>query len=222
MADQVKYPGRLIAVDGSRGKDTAAAADAIVDQLRKSEVDCAISRWDASGLFGELASAAEGDRNISMRTLALVYAADLAFRLRWEIRPVLEAGGVVVASPYLETAVAFGSSCGLSEDWTRQLMRFAPAPDVRGRAEERKVERPWQRRTDRGYPEYCAVMLDASAPRKIAKRARHEMMRMLDHGRGRKVFVLTDEGVEAIAKAITGSRKDAPRRSASRPRTGHK
>ena len=43
-----------------------------------------------------------------MRTLALVYAADLAFRLRWEIRPVLDAGGVVVASPYVETAVAFG------------------------------------------------------------------------------------------------------------------
>ena len=107
MADQVKYPGRLIAVDGSRGKDTAAAADAIVKRLREAGVECAISRWDASGLFGELAAAARGDRNISMRTLALVYAADLAFRLRWEIRPILEAGGVVVAAPYIETADRF-------------------------------------------------------------------------------------------------------------------
>jgi thymidylate kinase len=219
MADQVKYPGRLIAVDGSRGKDTAAAAAAVVEQLRRSGVECAISRWDASGLFGELASAARGDRNISMRTLALVYAADLAFRLRWEIRPVLEAGGVVVASPYIETVVAFGSSCGLSEDWTRQLMRFAPAPDVRGRAEERKVERPWKRRTDRGFAEYCAVMLDASTSTKVAKRARHEMMRMLEQARGRKVVTLTDKGIEVVAKSITGSRKDAPRRSASRPRS---
>ena len=222
MADQVKYPGRLIAVDGSRGKDTTAAADAIVAELRKAGVQCAISRWDASGLFGELASAARGDRNISMRTLALVYAADLAFRLRWEIRPVLEAGGVVVASPYIETAVAFGSSCGLSEDWSRQLMRFAPAADVRGRVDERKVDRPWKRRTDRGYPEYCAMMLDASAPRKVAKRARHEMMRMLAQARGRKVLTLSDKGVEAIAEVATGSRQDGPRRSASRPRIGHK
>lgn len=222
MADQIKYPGRLIAVDGSRGKDTADAADAIVDALRRDGIECAISRWDASGLFGVLAAAARHDRNISMRTLALIYAADLAFRLRWEIRPVLEAGGVVVASPYIETAVAFGSSCGLSEDWTRQLMEFAPAADVRGRAEERKVDRPWRRRTDRGYPEFCAVMLDASAPRKVAKRARHEMMRMLDQARGRKVVTLTGKGVEAIAKAVTGSRKDAPRRSSSRPRIGHK
>ena len=206
MADQVVYPGRLIAVDGSRGKDTAAAADAIVDALRKNGVECAISRWDASGLFGELASTGRGDRNISMRTLALVYAADLAFRLRWEIRPVLESGGVVVAAPYTETAIAFGASCGLSEEWTTTLMRFAPAADLRGRAEERRVDSAWKRRTDRGFAEYCAAMLDASAPRKVSKRARREMMRLLDQARGRKIVTLTHKGVEAIAKAVTLNR----------------
>ncbi len=222
MADQVKYPGRLIAVDGSRGKDTAAAAEALVERMRGSGVECAISRWDASGLFGELAATARGDRNISMRTLALVYASDLAFRLRWEIRPVLEAGGVVVAAPYIETPIAFGAGCGLSEEWTRQLLRFAPQADVRGRADERKLDRPWKRRTDRGFPEYCAMMLDASAPRKLSKRARHEMMRMLERARGRKIFTLSDKGVDAIAKAITDNRPGALRRSASRPRNARK
>src|SRR5215207_9098196 len=163
MADQVTYPGRLIAVDSSRGKDTDTAADAIVERLRELGVECAISRWDASGLFGELAATARGDRNISMRTLALVYASDLAFRLRWEIRPVLEAGGVVVAAPYIETAIAFGAGCGLSEQWTRQLLRLAPPADVRVGIDERKVNQPWKRRADRGFPEYCAMMLDASA-----------------------------------------------------------
>ena len=222
MADQVKYPGRLIAVDGSRGKDTAAAADAIVERMRDSGVECAISRWDASGLFGELAATARGDRNISVRTLALVYASDLAFRLRWEIRPILEAGGVVVAAPYIETPIAFGAGCGLSEEWTRQLLRFAPPADVRGRADERKLGRPWKRRTDRGFPEYCAMMLDASGPRKLSKGARHEMMRMLDQARGRKIFTLSHEGVDAIAAAIIDNRAGAPRRSASRPRNGRK
>jgi hypothetical protein len=222
MADQVQYPGRLIAVDGSRGKDTSAAAISILDALREHGVECAISRWDASGLFGELASSARGDRNISMRTLALVYAADLAFRLRWEIRPVLEAGGVVVAAPYVDTPVAFGASCGLSEEWTRQLMRFAPAADLRGRAEERKADKAWKRRTDRGFAEYCAAMLDAPAQKDVAKRARHEMIRMLDQGRGRKIFTLTSKGLESIAKAITGSRPDGRRRSPSRPRSGRK
>ena len=222
MADRVKYPGRLIAVDGSRGKDTAADADAIVERLREAGIECAISRWDASGLFGELAATARGDRQISMRTLALVYASDLAFRLRWEIRPVLEAGGVVVAAPYVETPIALGAGCGLSEEWTRQLLSFAPAADVRGRADERKVDRPWKRRTDRGFPEYCATMLDASAPRKLSKGARHEMMRMLDQARGRRIITLSAKGLDAVVKTVTDNRQAAPRRSASRPRSARK
>ena len=41
------------------------------------------------------------------RTLLLLYAADLAFRLRWEIRPALAEGHTVIAAPYLDTAFAF-------------------------------------------------------------------------------------------------------------------
>jgi hypothetical protein len=222
MADKVQYPGRLIAIDGSRGKDANAAADALVAALKKAGVECAVSRWDASGLFGELAGAGRGDRNISTRTLSLVYAADLAFRLRWEIRPVLEAGGIVIAAPYLETAIAFGTACGLDEGWLRQLMRFAPAADLRGRAKERKTDRPWKRGTDRGYPEYGAMMLDASSPRKVSKAARHDMLRLLDQARGRRIFDLTKKGVAVLAKAVTDSRQDGARRSSSRPRSGHK
>ena len=61
MADQIKHPGRLISIDGSRGKDVHAAAATDVDRaaLKRDGVECAISRWDASGLFGELAAAAQ-------------------------------------------------------------------------------------------------------------------------------------------------------------------
>ena len=222
MADQGKYPGRLIAVDGSRGKDTTAAAKAVVAALRKAGMECAISRWDASGLFGELAAAARDDRDISPRTLMLVYAADLAFRLRWEIRPILEAGGLVIAAPYVETAVAFGASRGLSDAWIRELLRFAPAPDVRARSEERKPGQQWKRRADRGFPEYCAVALAASTPRKLSKQGRGRMIGLLDQAKARNIVRLDDAGVAAVVKAVTGSRTAAPRRSASRPRSARK
>ncbi len=221
MADQGKHPGRLIAVDGSRGKDVAVAAGDIVSALKRDGIDCAVSRWDASGLFTDLAAGARIDRNVSIRTLSLVYAADLAFRLRWEIRPVLEAGGIVIAAPYVDTAVAFGATCGLDPDWLRLLMRFAPAPDVRGLAQERKIHQPWKRRADRGYGEYGALMLDATKL-KLSKAARHRMMEMLDHARGKKVFHLSNKGIGLLQKALTDSRKDASRRSASRPRNGRK
>ena len=224
MADQlkVKYPGRLIAVDGSRGKDVTLAANDIAAKLKHHGVECAISRWDASGLFTDLAAGIKNERNVSIRTLSLVYAADLAFRLRWEIRPVLEAGGVVIAAPYIDTAVTFGAICGLEEEWLRLLMRFAPAADYRGLVDERKIDRPWKRRTDRGYPEYGALMLETAAPKRVAKPGRRRMMAMLERARGRKVFHLTNKSIGALAKAVTDSRKDASRRSASKPRTGRK
>jgi hypothetical protein len=222
MADKIKYPGRLIAVDGSRGKDVTRAASELAAALKHDGIECAVSRWDASGLFTDLAAGAKDDRHISIRTLSLVYAADLAFRLRWEIRPVLEAGGVVIAAPYVETGIAFGTICGLDEEWLRRLMRLAPDAHYRGLAEERKIDRPWQRRTDRGYAEYGALMLEAAAPKRLSKRARRRMMALLDRARGRKVFHLTNKGTAALSKSLTGSLTDGSRRSASRPRTGHK
>lgn len=227
MADTSEYRGRLIAIDGSRGKDTSAAAAAVIEALKAKKVDCALSRFDASGLFGELAGAARGDRQISARTLTLVYAADLAFRLRWEIRPVLEAGGVVIASPYVETVVAFGAACGLREEWIRELLRFAPQPDLRARAQERKLKKGWKPRLDRGYAEYAA----AAAPKLASKSARREAIAILDQpirrgvgggGRGRKVHRLTDKGVDALARAVTDSRRAAANRSASKPRSARK
>jgi len=214
MAPKITSPGRLITIDGSRGKDVNAAAAAVAAGVRKAGIDCAISRWDASGLFGELSVAARGDRNLSARTLSLVYAADLAFRLRWEIRPVLEAGGIIVAAAYVETAVTFGVSCGLKEDWLRQLLRFAPDGELLGRTNERKSGRPWKRRADRGYPEYASLLLDASASGTTSKRTRQDMIRMLDGMRGPRAFKLTKKGVAAMVKAATGTRPDEPRRSA--------
>ena len=222
MADQVTYPGSLIAVDGSRAKDVNAAASAIASALKKKGVECAISRWDASGLFTELAAGAHNDRNVSVRSLSLVYAADLAFRLRWEIRPVLDAGGVIIAAPYIETAVAFGASCGLDEQWIRQLLRFAPAPAIHGRTEERKTRRPWKRRTDRGYCEFAAVMLDVSAPKRASHAARRVMMSKLDHPRGHKAVELDDKAIARVAKKITGRKPAAANQPSSRPRNGRK
>lgn len=220
MADKNEYRGRLIAIDGSRGKDTNAAAAAVIEALKAKRVECALSRFDASGLFGELAAAARGDRQISERTLTLVYAADLAFRLRWEIRPVLEAGGVVIASPYVETAVAFGTACGLREDWIRELLRFAPKPNLRARAEERKINKGWKPRLDRGYAEYSTAMLEASKPR-LAKSVRREAVALLNRPRGRKVYRLSEKGVDALVKALTGSLRAASSGSASKPRSAH-
>ena len=127
---------RLIAVDGIDAAALVAAAKKLLGAPGRG----GISHWDASGVFQELAVADEAAGAPSPRTLLLLYAADLAFRLRWEIRPALAEGYTVVAAPYVETAVAFGRAAGIPAGWLANLFRFAPRP-----AERRFVHRSGRR-----------------------------------------------------------------------------
>ena len=112
----------LIAVDGVDAAAVLAEARAALG----SPLRGGISKWDASGVFQELAVAEDAAGAPSARTLLLLYAADLAFRLRWQIRPALAEGRTVVAAPYVDTAMAFGRAAGLKPAWLANLFRFAP------------------------------------------------------------------------------------------------
>ena len=120
----------LIAVEGVAGPAIAAAARAALTSIDRATRG-GVSHWDASGLFEELAVADQSAGHPSVRTLLLLYAADLAFRLRWEIRPALAEGRSVVAAPYVETAIAFGRAAGLGPAWLSNLFVFAPRPTSR-------------------------------------------------------------------------------------------
>jgi thymidylate kinase len=122
--------GILVAIDGVSGTALRSAAQA----LKASGHAAGVSEWDASGIFGELAAADEEVRPPSVRVLLLLYAADLAFRLRWEIRPALAQGRTVIAAPYVDTAVAFGRAAGLPREWLSDLFGFAPAAPESRRA----------------------------------------------------------------------------------------
>jgi hypothetical protein len=119
--------GRLISVDGVSGTAVAAAARVTLAAVPRPQRG-GVSIWDASGLFQDLTVAGADAGIPSVRTLLLLYAADLAFRLRWEIRPLLEAGRVVVAAPYIDSAIALGRAAGLRSGWLTNLFLFAPRP----------------------------------------------------------------------------------------------
>ena len=117
----------LIAVDGVDPVALLADARAALGGPARG----GISKWDASGVFQELAVAGAEAGAPSARTLLMLYAADLAFRLRWQIRPALAEGRTVVAAPYVATALAFGRAAGLESSWLMNLFRFAPRPHTR-------------------------------------------------------------------------------------------
>lgn len=162
MARQSASSGRLIVVEGARGRDLRDETAALWERLTARKVRGGISAWDASGIFSELRVEKRRDLALSPRTLALLYAADLQFRLRWQIRPALDQGLVVIAAPYVQTAVACGVATGLSRSWLAKLFAFAPQPDACYRIKEREKASGRKGKPLDGYVEFCTAMLDDS------------------------------------------------------------
>ena len=165
MARQCAGKGRLIAVEGTRGHDLRDAAAELWHRFEARAVHGGVSAWDASGIFSDLHVGKRKHLSLSPRTLVLLYAADLVFRLRWQIRPALDQGQVIIAAPYVDTAVAFGVAGGLPRSWLTKLFAFAPPPDVCYRVKERgKASRPKGKPLD-GHVEFCtAILADRGAP----------------------------------------------------------
>jgi hypothetical protein len=124
MKKRVQATGTLIAVDGVNGRAVMRTAAKVAAEKPRDRPG--ISSWDASGIFGDLDAAGAEVERPSARTLMLLYAADLAFRIRWEIRPALAEGRSVIAAPYVDTAFALGRAMGLNEAWLRSVFEFAP------------------------------------------------------------------------------------------------
>lgn len=156
--------GRLIALEAASGPDLAEAGRRLARHLAKPRQEAGVSAFDASGIFFELR---KGDKQIpqpSPRTLLLLYAADLVFRLRWEIEPALEEGYLVVAAPYVESAIAFGKAAGLPRRWLVDLFRFAPRPSACYRLKEKRDIGNWKFKRSAGYLEFCCKTLLRSSP----------------------------------------------------------
>jgi hypothetical protein len=114
---------RLISIDGINAHALTDAARSVAAANRRHHAG--ISSWGASGIFDEL-MVDSGAGTPSARTLLLLYAADLAFRLRWEIGPAIDEGRLVIAAPYVATPMALGQAAGLELEWLTDLFQFAP------------------------------------------------------------------------------------------------
>ena len=122
MALSLPSSGRLVSLDVIEGRDALPASKKL---LKSQTTEGGISTWDASSIFFEMQGLEVGEKP-SARTLVLLFAADVFFRLRWEILPALEEGKCVIAVPYVETGFALGAVAGLPRKWLTEVFRFAP------------------------------------------------------------------------------------------------
>jgi thymidylate kinase len=194
--------GRLIAIDGAHGPDVAKAATMLYQALIDRDATSGISRWDASGLFHDVVSAPAHRRDLSPRTLVLLYAADLAFRVRWEIMPALHQSAIVVAAPYVTTAITFGLATGLSSDWLRTLFRFAPVPARTIVLREGKATRTWKRKPERGFGECCTALLEETPEGFARRKTRTAMVIALSSAAEKHGGQVRDRDVRRLAREI--------------------
>ena len=180
MASRSAGHARLIALDGTRHADLRKAARALRQRLASRKIKSGVSWWDASGVFFEVGLGKRKHRAASPRTLLLLYAADLSFRLRWEILPVLAEGRTVIAAPYLDTAFAFGDACGLSREWLASLFVFAPSADAHYVTKDRGKARGRQVDGKQGFAEFAGAVVAESRPKFIPAEARIRMIAFLE------------------------------------------
>jgi hypothetical protein len=159
MTDDAPARGMLIALEGTGGRSMAVAAKRLERSLRTSQTEAGVSTWDSSAIFLQIGQGGHDIPAPPPRTLILLYAADLAFRLRWQIRPLLEEGTHVIAAPYLETVVAFGRAAGLSQGWLRRVFAFAAEPDICYRVPESTIPVNRKGSPSDSFLEFCLAQL---------------------------------------------------------------
>ncbi len=142
--------GKLIALEGLDDRELLREGKLLL-RTRSADRAGGVSQWGASGLFFQL-DHSPCPEIPSPKTLLMLYAADLEFRLRWEILPLLEEGLDVVAAPYVETAAAFGAAAGIEPEWIERLFSFAPKPGAAFRLRKPAAE-------SKGMPAHCFQIL---------------------------------------------------------------
>lgn len=160
-----KSPGTgLIAVEGAEGPVLAAKTLSLLKKLSRGKRPCGISRWDSSNTFFEMRFAKSDIPPASPRTLLLLYASDLAFRLRWEIEPAIKEGHLVIAAPFVETGMAVGTALGLPKKWLADLFSFAPQPEAVFQIAEKKKHWHSKCKPGDGFVEFCCAVLANAYP----------------------------------------------------------
>jgi dTMP kinase len=126
--DISKYPGRLIAIEGTDGAGRSTQIALLREWLETQGFGVSHTALTRSRLVGAGLRKAKQGTTLGQLTLDLFYATDFADRLENDILPALRAGFVVLTDRYIYSVMARSIVRGIDPDWIRDLYRFAPHP----------------------------------------------------------------------------------------------
>jgi len=125
-----RYPGRIIALEGTDGVGRSTQIALLREWLEVQGYGVVETGWTRSQLMQPTIDLAKASNTLNKLTFVLLYAIDFADRLEKEIVPALKAGFIVLADRYIFTALARAGTRGVDRAWLRSLYGFAIAPHL--------------------------------------------------------------------------------------------
>jgi dTMP kinase len=125
-----KYPGKLIAIEGTDGVGRSTQIRLLREWLEVQGYGVIETGWTRSELMQPTIEVAKGSNTLNKLTFVLLYATDFADRLEKEIIPALKAGFIVLSDRYIFTALARAGVRGVDRAWIRNLYGFGIAPHL--------------------------------------------------------------------------------------------
>jgi dTMP kinase len=127
---EMKYPGRLIAVEGLDGSGKSTQIYLLKRWLELQNLKVFFSEWNSSELVKSATSRAKRNMLLTPTTFSLIHATDFADRYERQLVPLLRAGYIVLCDRYIFTAFARDTARNCPPDWVRGLYSFAVLPDI--------------------------------------------------------------------------------------------
>src|SRR5713226_9282177 len=126
----LKFPGRLIAVEGLDGSGKSTQIYLLRRWLQVQGLKVYFSEWNSSELVKAATSKGKKRELLTPTTFSLIHATDFADRYERHLVPLLRAGYLVLCDRYIFTAFGRDVTRGCPPEWVRGLYNFAALPDL--------------------------------------------------------------------------------------------
>jgi dTMP kinase len=127
---ELKFPGRLIAVEGLDGSGKSTQIRLLEKWLRVQGLKVFFSEWNSSELVKSATTKGKSRQLLTPTTFSLIHATDFADRYERQLLPLLRAGYIVLCDRYIFTAYVRDTVRGCSPRWVRGIYHFAALPDL--------------------------------------------------------------------------------------------
>jgi dTMP kinase len=127
---ELKFPGRLLAVEGLDGSGKSTQIYLLKRWLELQGLKVYFSEWNSSEIVKAATSKGKKRELLTPTTFSLIHATDFADRYERHLVPLLRAGYLVLCDRYIFTAFGRDVVRGCPPEWVRGLYNFAALPDL--------------------------------------------------------------------------------------------